>query len=501
MNPFNFALVAVILAMALVVACGTGAGSEPAAPSDGAVATDAPMTAPADEGRAVVDGVQLGRPAMENSAKSSDSRRGSQPATAAPDKAAEAMPTIAVAAETLPTATPSVSELAALAEANLPANTPTPESGPGSTQESAQETGPEPEATAQPERRIAEGPLAAEPVGIDAWINTEPLTLEQLRGKVALVDFWTYTCVNCIRTFPYLKLWHSRYADDGLVILGIHTPEFEFEKDYGNVLEATRENGILWPVAQDNDFETWRAYENRYWPAKYLIDQDGVIRYTHFGEGKYAETEEEIRKLLAEAGADLSDDLALPQDQELDPTFLNALAAEVTPELYAGYERNVNSLFSGFNPYVVQQTFYDNLGQVGNFVAPDNLLPHLIFFHGPWEVGLERVRHGRVSGNYEDYLGIKYSAKSVNGVLTSDSGEPYRVRALLDSQYLTEENRGRDVQIGEDGESYLLVDQPRLYEIVNSPEYTERRTLRLSSNSPDFGLFAFTFGVYAGEGP
>ena len=245
MNPFNFALVAVILAMALVMACGPGAGSEPAAPSDDAVATDAPMTAPADEGRAgFVDGVQSGGPAMENSAKSSDSRRGSQPATAAPDKAAEAMPTIAVAAEPLPTATLSVSELAALAEANLPANTPTPESAPGSTQETVQETRPEPEATAQPERRIAEGPLAAEPVGIDAWINSEPLTLEQLRGKVALVDFWTYTCVNCIRTFPYLKLWHSRYADDGLVILGIHTPEFEFEKDYGNVLEATRENGI-----------------------------------------------------------------------------------------------------------------------------------------------------------------------------------------------------------------------------------------------------------------
>ena len=150
MNPFNFALVAVILATALVVACGTGAGSEPAAPSDGAVVTDAPMTAPVDEGRAgFVDGVQSGGPAMvETPTKPlSDSRRGSQPATAAPDKAAVAMPTIAVEAEPLPTTTPSVSELAALAEANLPANTPTPESAPGSTQETAQETGPEPEAT------------------------------------------------------------------------------------------------------------------------------------------------------------------------------------------------------------------------------------------------------------------------------------------------------------------------------------------------------------------
>ena len=383
------------------------------------------------------------------------------------------------------TATPSVSQLAAVVEANPPAVTPEPEVEP----------------TAVPVREIAEGPLAAEPVGIYAWINTEPLTLEQLRGKVVLVDFWTYTCVNCIRTFPYLKLWHSRYADDGLVILGIHTPEFEFEKNYWNVLEATEENGITWPVAQDNDFETWRAYENRFWPAKYLIDQDGVIRYTHFGEGKYAETEEEIRRLLAESGADLSDDLELPKDQNLDPTYLNTLQAEVTPELYAGYERNVNTILSGFRPYVMQLLFYESVGQVGNFVAPKELDPHLIFYHGSWEVGLENTRHGRTTSNHEDYLALNYSAKSVNAVLTSFSEEPYRVRVTLDGKYLTEENKGLDVQIGEDGESYVVVDQPRLYELVNSPRYTQRRELKLSSNSPDFEIFAFTFGVYLGEGP
>ncbi len=132
-------------------------------------------------------------------------------------------------------------------------------------------------------RKPAPGPQAAEVEGIAAWINSDPLTIEELEGKVVLVDFWTYTCINCIRTFPYLKLWHSRYADDGLVILGIHTPEFEFEKDYENVVQATRDNGIIWPVAQDNDYVTWKNYGNRFWPAKYLIDQDGVVRYTHFG--------------------------------------------------------------------------------------------------------------------------------------------------------------------------------------------------------------------------
>ena len=349
-------------------------------------------------------------------------------------------------------------------------------------------------------RQRAEGPLAASPSGISAWINSDPLTLEQLRGKVVLVDFWTYTCVNCIRTFPYLKLWHSRYADDGLVILGIHTPEFEFEKNYTNVLEATEQNGIAWPVAMDNDFATWKSYNNRYWPAKYLIDRDGVIRYTHFGEGKYAETEEEIRALLAEAGADLSDDLELPEDQKLDPTFLGTIGAEVTPELYAGYNRNVLSIMSGIFPYVSQETYYLSADSVGVFTAPEELDPHQIFFHGTWEVSEEHVRHARRTQNFDDYLALQYSAKSVNAVLTATSSEPYQVRITLDGQYLTEENRGADIQFDADGRSYIQVDQPRLYEIIDSPAYTQGKELRMSSNSDNFGLFAFTFGIYA-DGP
>ena len=146
---------------------------------------------------------------------------------------------------------------------------------------------------------------APEISGIRAWINSGPLTIKELRGKVVLVDFWTDTCVNCIRTFPYLKQWHAKYADDGLVIIGIHSPEFEFEKEYPNVLQATKDNGITWPVAQDNDFETWSNLSNRFWPAKYLIDKDGTVRYTHFGEGGYDETEKQIRTLLEDAGATL----------------------------------------------------------------------------------------------------------------------------------------------------------------------------------------------------
>ena len=470
-------LVLSVALLFLVLACGPSAETGPDAADPVASPTSAPSVNVAEPTTAAIEPAAKTPSATVPSAASEDN-------TSATPASVEtiAAPTAAAEVEPAPTATTTVQELAAVVEANPVAE---PE---------------EPEPAPTVERERAEGPLAAEPVGIQTWINSAPLTLEQLRGKVVLVDFWTYTCINCIRTFPYLKLWHSRYADDGLVILGIHTPEFEFEKDYTNVLEATKENGIAWPVAQDNDFETWKAYNNRYWPAKYLIDQDGVIRYTHFGEGKYAETEHEIRQLLWEAGADLSDDAELPEDQKLDPTYLGTLGGEVTPELYAGYHRNVNYIMSGFRPYVVQEEYYYAVDSVGVLTAPVELEPHRIFFSGPWEVGPEHVRHGRLTNAYEDYLAVKYSARSVNAVLTSHSGEPYRVRITLDGDYLTEENAGADIRFGEDGESYLPVEQPRLYEIIDSPGYTQGQILRMSSNSNNFGLFAFTFGVYE-DGP
>ena len=350
-------------------------------------------------------------------------------------------------------------------------------------------------------RKPAPGPRAAEVEGIAAWINSDPLTLEELEGKVVLVDFWTYTCINCIRTFPYLKLWHSRYADDGLVILGVHTPEFEFEKDYDNVVQATLDNGIIWPVAQDNDYVTWKNYSNRYWPAKYLIDQDGVVRYTHFGEGGYSETEEQIRLLLAEAGANLSDDkLVLPTDQEVDITFLSTQNAQVTPELYAGLERNFSAALYGRGAYVVQPEYFGSGDEVVVLKAPAELVPHKIYFNGPWLINEESSRHARATSENEDYIALKYSAKSVNAVLTAESNQSYRVLLTMNGQPLTEENKGRDVIIGDDGDSYIEVNVARLYQLVEHPQYAQGQELRMSSNSPDFGLFAFTFGVYK-EGP
>ena len=353
--------------------------------------------------------------------------------------------------------------------------------------------------TANADRKVggAVGDLAPEFGGIEAWINGQPLTIDELRGKVVLIDFWTYTCINCIRTFPFLKQWHSKYADDGLVIVGVHTPEFEFEKDYDNVVEATTNDALVWPMAQDNDYVTWRRYSNRFWPAKYLIDKDGVVRYTHFGEGAYAETEEVIRELLAEANpVFLDENLPLPEDQTLDPSYLVARNAEVTRELYGGYQRGEGDLLYGRGGYVRQVEYYDNKDRIFDFTTPDELVPHNIYFQGPWRVGPESSTHGRMTESFEDYLALVYSATSVNAVLTSDSGEPYKVRITVNDEYLTEANKGRDIIIGDDGESYLWVTSPTLYNMINNPTYVRRETLKLSSNSPDFGLFAYTFGVY-----
>ena len=162
---------------------------------------------------------------------------------------------------------------------------------------------------ASPTASAAAGPVAnqldnnaaaPEFTGIDQWLNSDPLTLQQLRGKVVLVDFWTYTCINCIHVLPYVKTWNQKYKDQGLAVVGVHTPEYPFERSTDNVKSAIKRFGITFPVAQDNNYATWRAYDNQYWPAFYLVDKKGHIAYTHFGEGDYEQTEAKIKALLAE---------------------------------------------------------------------------------------------------------------------------------------------------------------------------------------------------------
>ena len=353
-----------------------------------------------------------------------------------------------------------------------------------------------PTPTAKP--KVVGGPLAPELVGINAWINSQPLKIGDLAGRVVLVDFWTYSCVNCIRTLPYLKVWHSKYADDGLVILGVHTPEFEFEENLDNVRQAVKDNGISWAVGLDNDYATWDAYKNRYWPAKYLIDKDGIIRYTRFGEGAYAQTESKIRQLLEDSGADLAElDSEMPDDQPLDVEFLKDRSALPTRELYGGWERECQDILYRYIGYVGDQAHCRARDMVMNHVDPGNHRKHVIYLQGPWYTGPENLKHGREASDFEDYIALRFSAKSVNAVIKPEGDEPGLLKVLvtLDGEDLTDSTKGEDVVIEEDGRGFVYVDEPRMYSIVQAPSYGTYE-LKLSSNSPDFALFAFTFGVY-----
>ena len=341
------------------------------------------------------------------------------------------------------------------------------------------------------------GSVAPELTGVSSWIQTEPFTLESLRGDVVLVDFWTYTCVNCIRTLPYLKAWHEQYADLGLTIVGVHSPEFEFEKLRDNVEKSIEEHGLQYPVVQDNDFGTWRAYENRSWPAKYLIDKDGIIRYTHFGEGAYDETEEQIRRLLTEAGADVSA-IAAGTDPgpAPDSKAFETDGTGQTRELYAGYKRN----FSPRGAYVANPDYYPApIDSASDYVPPEGYRNHFLYLSGSWIKGPESLTHGRETGNLEDFIALRFHGTSVNVVTDFDDGEPVRGYLTIGSEPLPEAGLGFDVQRDDDGMTFFEVDEARMYNLVRLEEYGGH-DLKLSSDSDRFSVFAFTFGSYV-EGP
>ena len=430
-------------------------------------------------------------------------------ATATPAPAVAPQPTAAPAATAAPATPQPTAAPATIAAPATPEPTaaPTTIAAPATPQPTAAPAASAaPQATAAPAAPVAPcegtrdgqiGNCAPEFAGTQEWINSQPLLMQELRGKVVLIDFWTYSCINCIRTLPFLQTWHERYADEGLVIVGVHTPEFEFEKVYDNVVQATQDMGVAWPVVQDNGYSVWRSYNNRFWPAKYLIDKDGVIQYRHFGEGRYAETEQEIRRLLADVGA-ASEALAmpLPEDQQ---TATNPSDGERkrTPELFAGWHFVTSHFQSGRGLYVGQVDPYNNnRDEVVELEIPHEIHPDRIYFKGSWYIGPENVRHARETDDYSDSVVLAYSARSVNAVLTSESGEPYKVRVRVQRQYLTEENKGEDIFIGEDGESYLMVTAPRAYKIIEHPEWMQHQVLELFSMSDDFGLFSFTFGTY-----
>ena len=325
-------------------------------------------------------------------------------------------------------------------------------------------------------------------VKITGYINTEEgqsINLKDLKGKVVLVDFWTYSCINCIRTLPYLVDWNEKYADKGLIIVGVHSPEFEFEKNIDNVKAAVQKYGIKYPVIQDNDKGTWDAYQNRYWPRKYLVDNEGYIRYDHIGEGGYAETEKVIRSLLAERAAqtgisainlDTNTNTTTPKNvQSVDFTKVK------TPELFFGYEfaRAPLGNSEGFKP-----------NQTVTYSVPQrsDLKPNTIYLIGDWKNNADNMELQSDTGR----IALAYSAKSVN-IVAGGKGEGGGGEELSISENgvaLTNKS-GRGIDLSEQGK--LVVDGQRLYNLVMHEGY-DWRSLIIDVKGKGFQIYTFPFG-------
>jgi len=323
--------------------------------------------------------------------------------------------------------------------------------------------------------RAPSGPHADLPVlgqapdftGNDSWLNTpgdRSLSLRQLRGKVVLVDFWTYTCINCLRTLPALRAWYGRYHDRGLEVVGVHTPEFTFERNRENVVRAVHDNDLRYPVAQDNEYATWQAWGNQYWPAKYLIDAQGRVRYTHFGEGEYGKTEDAIRALLEEAG----------HGRLGASTRVNPAGADLgvqTPETYVGAKRA-----QGFTGDAPTEGTHD-------YPEPDGDLSASQFaLSGTWQVS------GESATAVEDAsIHLRPVARQVYLVLSSAGDAPKRVEVLLDGRPVPRVAAGRDVHAGS-----VTVRRQRLYHLRSLPEVGESNVeLRMPAG---VSAYAFTFG-------
>ncbi|MFO7591539.1 MAG: redoxin domain-containing protein [Acidimicrobiia bacterium] len=301
------------------------------------------------------------------------------------------------------------------------------------------------------------------------WINSEPLTTADLRDKVVVYDIWTYSCVNCIRTFPYLRAWHDRYADDGLVIVGVHSPEFEFEKVHSNVEDAVERNSIEYPVALDDDMDIWNAFGNQYWPAKYIADRRGRVRYLHFGEGGYEESEAVIRTLLGlKASAPFAE---VPGGTESDQT---TLSDPITRETYLGSLRGNLGLPAG----------------TSTSPEPEDLAPGEARVVGTWDAGPEAVE----SRAADAAIILRYEAREVNLVMAAPDGGPIDVTVELDGNPLPPEFRTPQTMVDDSGATFVRVTVSDLYRLVLAPEIGDH-TLRLTARAPGLQAYAFTFGA------
>jgi cytochrome c biogenesis protein CcdA/thiol-disulfide isomerase/thioredoxin len=310
--------------------------------------------------------------------------------------------------------------------------------------------------------------------GAVAWLNSPPLTAADLRGKVVLVDFWTYSCINCLRTLPYVTAWAEKYRDQGLVVIGVHAPEFAFERDIGNVTKAMTQFGIAYPVAIDNDYAIWRAFNNQYWPAHYFIDAQGRIRHHHFGEGAYAESERVIQALLREAGAQaLTTGLTDVQGQGVQQATDGSTRR--SPETYLGFERGERFVSGPAAP-----------DQPKTYVAPAQPSLDEWGLGGSWTIGAERAQLSGPSGR----IVYRFHARDLHLVLgPGPDGKPVRFRVTLDGQ-----PPGEAHGIDTTPEGNGTVTEQRLYQLIRQTGAVGDHTFSIEFLDPGLCAYAFTFG-------
>jgi cytochrome c biogenesis protein CcdA/thiol-disulfide isomerase/thioredoxin len=311
--------------------------------------------------------------------------------------------------------------------------------------------------------------------GAVQWLNSPPLTMEALRGKVVLIDFWTYSCINCLRALPYVQAWAEKYRDKGLVVIGVHAPEFAFEKDIGNVRKAVKDLKVGYPVAVDNNYSIWRAFKNEYWPAHYFIDAQGRIRHHHFGEGAYDQSEQVIRQLLAEAGqAPAAGDLVKVEAQGAQAAADSANVK--SPETYIGYGRAENFASAGG---LVQRKPHA-------YAVPGQLQANQWALGGDWTVGEQSAVLGKAQGR----IAYRFHARDLHLVLGSAyDGRPVRIKVTIDGKPPGEDH-GMDV----DAQGLGTIDGQRLYQLVRQRGEVADRRFEIEFLDPGAEAFAFTFG-------
>jgi thiol-disulfide isomerase/thioredoxin len=325
--------------------------------------------------------------------------------------------------------------------------------------------------------KVEKGKVRAPEIG-RVWLNSTPLSFRQLRGRVVLVDFWDYTCVNCIRTLPYVQAWHERYQSKGLTVIGVHTPEFTFAQYESNVERGIREFGLTYPIVVDSNRELWKAFANRYWPTKYLLDKDGYLRYGHFGEGAYGECEQAIQELLLEADPKVElPEIMQPLREEDHP---GAVCYRPSGELYLGHGRGRIGNEGGFKE-----------DQVADYVFAGKMEENFFYSNGRWASTAE---YFEAAGDGPHSLKLKYEASAVNLVMASPRGLSAEVRLFQDGKPIARNQATKDTRFrgtGAASDSYIVVDSARMYALVENHEFGEHELELVCSEG--IAAFAFTF--------